>query len=126
LKRGRGVLAAGLGLAVKHGRHGRGVFAARRFVTGEEVEVCPTVEVPDAAVVGGLGDYVFGSGHDGSALLLLGFGMLYNHSAAPNVEYVQGEETTIAFVALREIEPGEELTIDYGREWWETRGLEPD
>jgi hypothetical protein len=24
------------------------------------------------------------------------------------------------------VRPGEELTIDYGDEWWETRGLEPD
>jgi SET domain-containing protein len=53
--------------------------------------------------------------------------MLYNHSSEPNVEYVQGEEPdTITFVATQPIEPGDELTIDYGEEWWETRDLEPD
>ena len=121
-----GLLAVSPGLAVKHGRHGRGVFAAQRFAAGDEVEVCPTLEVPEDSVVGLLGDYVFGSGSESSALLLLGFGMLYNHSAEPNVEYVEAGESAVAFVALRAIEPGEELTIDYGREWWETRGLEPD
>ena len=121
-----GVHATRDGLAVKDGPHGRGVFAARRFAAGDEVEVCPTLELPDASVVGLLGDYVFGSGSESSALLLLGFGMLYNHSSEPNLEYVEAGEATIAFMALRAIEPGEELTIDYGREWWETRGLEPD
>jgi SET domain-containing protein len=58
-------------------------------------------------------------------LLFLGYGMLYNHSPEPNVQYVQHDAETIAFIALRDIEPGEELRIDYGAEWWETRGLEP-
>jgi uncharacterized protein len=51
--------------------------------------------------------------------------MLYNHSANPNVEYDQVEPTKITYRALRKIEPGEELTIDYGDEWWATRGREP-
>jgi SET domain-containing protein len=52
--------------------------------------------------------------------------MLYNHSHEPNVEYVEDEADTIAFRALRNVKAGEELTIDYGEEWWETRGLEPE
>ena len=51
--------------------------------------------------------------------------MLYNHSADPNVEYVQDEPSMIRFQALRTVMPGEELTIDYGDRWWETRGLKP-
>ena len=31
-------------------------------------------------------------------LLLLGFGMLYNHSSEPNCEYVQEEPRVITFV----------------------------
>jgi hypothetical protein len=115
----------GSGLAVKDGMHGRGVFATRRFVKGELVEICPTVEVADADVTGHLGDYVFNSVKAGDVLLVLGYGMLYNHSPNPNVEYVQDEPSTITFLALRTVRPGDELTIDYGDEWWETRGLEP-
>ena len=121
----RGGAQTASGLAVKRGPHGRGVFATRRFAKGALVERCPTVEVPDSEVVGRLDDYVYTSVKDGDVLLVLGYGMLYNHSADPNVEYLQDEPSTISFRALRTVLPGEELTIDYGDRWWETRGLEP-
>ena len=80
------------GLEIKEGRHGRGVFATRHFDKGDSVESCPTLELPADQVVGRLNDYVFGSNEgEDEVLLLLGFGMLYNHSAEPNLEYVQEE-----------------------------------
>jgi SET domain-containing protein len=125
-KRSAEGVGIGSGLTVAHGPHGRGVFATRRFAKGEVIETCPTVEVADADVTGRLNDYVFMSVRDGDVLLVLGHGMLYNHSPVPNVEYVQDEPSTITFRALRKVRPGDELTIDYGDEWWATRGLEPD
>ena len=56
---------------------------------------------------------------------MLGYGSLYNHSGEPSAEYVQHEDDSLAFMALRDIAEGEEITIDYGSEWWETRELEP-
>jgi uncharacterized protein len=115
------------GLEIKEGRYGRGVFATRAFATGDAVEHCPTLELPADEVVGQLGDYVFGSnaGED-EVILLLGYGMLYNHSHKPNCEYVQEEPRVITFVTIRPVKPGDELTIDYGEEWWETRNKVPD
>jgi uncharacterized protein len=85
------------------------------------------VEIADADVTGKLGDYVFRfrSVRDGDVVLPLAYGVLYNHSADPNVEYVQDEPSVITFVARRRVRAGEELTIDYGDEWWATRGLAP-
>jgi SET domain-containing protein len=113
------------GLAIKHGRHGRGVFATRRFAKGDVVETCPTVQVPDREIAGHLRDYVFSSVRQGDVVLVLGYGMLYNHSADPNLEYEQDDPSSITFFAVRIVQPGDELTIDYGEEWWETRGVEP-
>jgi hypothetical protein len=116
----------GSGVTVGEGPHGRGVFATRAFGVGEVVESCPTVELADADVSGRLNDYVFSSVNEGDVLLVLGLGMLFNHSPDPNLEYVQDDASTIVFQTVRKVRRGEELTIDYGDEWWETRGLEPD
>jgi hypothetical protein len=117
----------GRGLVVQEGRHGRGVFATRRFTTGETVEICPALQLPDADVTGLLGDYVFSSGTDGEVLLLLGYGSLYNHSFEATVECVRDEgDVTMTFMATRPIRRGDELTIDYGHHWWDDRGLQPD
>jgi len=115
----------GSGVTVGEGPHGRGVFATRAFASGEVVESCPTVELADADVTGRLNDYVFSSVNEGDVLLVLGLGMLFNHSPEPNLEYVQDDPATIVFRTVRKVRSGDELTIDYGDEWWETRGLEP-
>src|SRR3954463_5988771 len=115
------------GLEIKDGPYGRGVYATRRFDKAEAVEHCPTLELPGDDVVGELGDYVFGSNSgDDEVTLLLGYGMLYNHSSEPNCEYVQEEPRVITFVTTRPVEAGEELFIDYGEEWWSTRNREPE
>ncbi len=112
---------------VGEGRLGRGVFATRPLKKGDTIELCPTLEVADSDVSGLLGDYVFRSGqNEENVILMLGYGMLYNHSFEANAEYVEDEEGWIAFVALRAIAAGDEVTIDYGAEWWDTRGLTPD
>ena len=94
------------GLEIKHGRLGRGVFAARHFDKGEAVETCPTLALPDDQVVGRLGDYVFGSNEgEHEVLLLLGFGMLYNHSSEPNVEYELEPSTVVCTKAFGSGDP---------------------
>ena len=43
----------------------------------------------------------------------LGYGSLYNHSYTPNAHYVDVDQCRKRFVALRDIEAGEEITINY-------------
>src|SRR3954453_1364874 len=115
------------GVEIKEGPYGRGVFATRAFEKGEAVESCPTLELPEDTVTGRLGDYVFGSAEGGhEVILLLGYGMLYNHSYEANCEYVQDGPRVITFVTTRDVEAGEEVTIDYGEGGWSPGNLEPD
>ena len=112
---------------VGNGPIGRGVFATRDIAEGELIEICPTLEVPDSDIAGRLRDYILTSNHDEAAcVLMLGYGVLYNHSTEPSAEYREHGELEIAFYALRPIPAGEEILISYGDEWWETRDLAPD
>jgi SET domain-containing protein len=113
------------GIAVGRGRRGRGVFAAQPFSKGDIVETCPAVLLRNDDVDGTLRDYVFASRRPGKVLLLLGYGMLYNHSSRPNLFHRTAGRLSIEFVALRDIEVGEELTHDYGPEYWQDRGQRP-
>jgi SET domain-containing protein len=98
---------------------GRGVFALRQIAEGEVIEQAPVLVVPSrewrhiCQTV--LYNYCFGWGADSEdAALALGFGSLYNHSYQPNAIYIKRHaEVMIDFVALRQIAPGEEITINY-------------
>lgn len=113
-------------IEVSEGRLGRGVFARRAITAGEIVELCPTLEVEDDAASGTLRDYVFSSNEDENvAILPLGWGTLYNHSPDANCEHVEHGPGLIAYVARRDVRAGEELTINYGDHWWESRDEDP-
>ena len=117
---------------------GRGVIARRAFAPGELIERAPVVVIhPDAWARieprldgSGLEGYAFLWGKQSeTAALALGYGGLYNHSYAPNARYQKRPElTAIDFLAVRSIEPGDEVTINYGGEpgsehgvWFEVR-----
>lgn len=95
----------------------RGVIATRAIARGQVIERCPIILVPphqiDLVDQTVLEPYTFAWDDENSALLL-GYGMLLNHSYAPNVDYDPDYETKeMVFTALRDIEPGEELCINY-------------
>ena len=120
---------------------GRGVFAARPFGAGETVEVCPVVlfRKPYEVLHKELKTVVFHwpvpEGARATQALALGYGSLYNHSNPSNLRYETDREALLLrLVAVREIEPGEELTINYNadggaavsdEDWWfEEKGIE--
>jgi SET domain-containing protein len=110
-------------------RHGRGVFAARRFRTGEVVERCPILRVSarDRALLQrtGLRGYVY-QRRRGAGAIALGLGSLYNHSADPNAECeLDLDDESLVFRARRAVAAGEEITISYAEEselWFTARG----
>ena len=96
---------------------GRGVFARRAIREGEVIERVPVLvlsvaEVEDASAWEGLASYCFLWG-ERSLALALGYGSLYNHSFQPNARYDDLGRQTKVFTALRDIEPGEEITVNY-------------
>jgi hypothetical protein len=75
-------------------------------------------------------------GEAATQALALGYGSLYNHANPSNLRYeTDGEALVIRFIAVRGIEAGEELTINYDAdggapvsedEWWfEDKGIKP-
>ncbi|MFZ4396516.1 MAG: SET domain-containing protein-lysine N-methyltransferase [Kiritimatiellia bacterium] len=101
------------------GKRGRGIFAARPIAGGEVIDVAPVVVVPQAQVpqldATPLGDYYFVWGEERKdAAILLGHCSLCNHSYEPNARFeLRPDHQSIAFLALRDIAAGEEITINY-------------
>ena len=105
---------------------GRGVIATAPIAKGETIEVVPVLAIDAVDSTGVLADYIVDLGDDSDgAALMLGYGSLYNHSEEPNAEYVHQADDEYAFVALHDIGAGEEITISYSDEWWETRERKP-
>ena len=90
------------------------------------MELCPYIVIDDDDLKKNrrLFDYVFTSPQDeNDYLCVLGYGMLYNHSYKPNVEWriLEEDNRFIAFEAIKNIKVGDEIVHDYGKGYWETR-----
>ncbi len=99
---------------------GRGVFATEPIAAGERIEQCPVVALTDKKDRArlrktGLVNYYFlwGDKRDHAAICL-GWGAVYNHSFEPNARYEKVmDDLRMDFFALRDIAPGEEITVNY-------------
>jgi hypothetical protein len=99
------------------GKKGRGVFARNKIEKGRLIERVPIVVFPAREVFGSLrqsklAEYVF-NWDDNLVALSLGYGSLYNHSFRPNARFYYEGRLTQVFSAIRDIEEGEEITVDY-------------
>ena len=98
---------------------GRAMFASRKFVKGELIERAPIVAIDEkkwpSAAKTILSDYAFDWGEkDEHAAIALGYISIYNHSYSPNAQLEQMlDELMMEIVAIKDIEPGEEITINY-------------
>jgi SET domain-containing protein len=98
---------------------GRGVFATERIPAGRLIEEAPVIAIPNREIGHldqiALQDYYFLWGPEQQdAAVALGVCTLCNHSFEPNCQFIRRPEVeTICFVALRDIAPDEEVTINY-------------
>lgn len=109
---------------------GRGVFARELIREGELIEACPIVTMHDEhdrhrLRKTGLVNYYFlwGAKRNLTAICL-GWGSIYNHSFSPNARYEKHiEDERMDFYALRDIQPGEEIFVNYNGVPTDTRRL---
>ena len=106
---------------------GRGVFARELIVAGTVVEAAPVIILPaaecrllDQTI---LYNYYFhwDGDPDGEGRGALGLGLvsLCNHASRPGARVDRNfARHTLDLVAITDIGPGEEITIDYGCELW--------
>ncbi|MFT4413772.1 SET domain-containing protein [Fredinandcohnia humi] len=99
------------------GEFNRGVFATRDIKKGELIHEAPVIPYPNdqhkyiEKTV--LDDYVFEYGINHSAIVL-GYGMLFNHSYEPNATYdINFDKHTFDYFAYKDIKAGEEILINY-------------
>lgn len=92
---------------------GRGVFAKTFIPKGTEIERVPLLVMDSDTIDESiLMDYVY-TWTEKTVALALGYGSLYNHSYEPNAVYEDENPRTKIFTAIRDIEAGEEVTINY-------------
>jgi len=105
------------------------VMAKTQFAKGEIIEICPVIFVGvEAKTIDRLKDFIFEiekEGKNGGLYgLVLGYGSLYKHSDTPNCEYAYNRSNRqMYFKAAKTIQAHEELSINYGRDYWEERAM---
>jgi len=102
------------------GEFNRGVFATEDIAKGQLIHAAPVIPYPNEQHVHIektlLADYAFSYGANHTALLL-GYGMLFNHSYTPNADYeLDFDNHTVNFFAYTDIKAGEEILINYNGE----------
>jgi uncharacterized protein len=120
---------------------GRAVYANREFLSGDLVEGCPVIIVrfdhvpPEIKRIAFNWEGLLCGTATGSAIAL-GYGSLYNHATQANMRYeADAALLVIRFIALRQIQRGEELTINYnsptggpdehGDHWFKQMNVQP-
>ena len=94
-------------------RKGRGVFAREPIKAGAIIERVPVLIVTWEEIDGSeLADYAFVWSKK-KAAIALGYGSMYNHSYDPNARYDDIGKLTKVFSAIRDIDRGEEITVNY-------------
>ena len=105
--------------------HGHGVFALVPIANGETIERCTylVIDDDDLQEANRLNDYLFDSpGAVGDYLLMMGHGMLYNHSTVANASWeIDDDNRFVRFFATADIGVGDEILHDYGTAYWDTR-----
>lgn len=115
-------------------KFGHGVFATRYIPADTTLEECHHLRIRQEDCSGIVDDYVYSleSNHNNSNedtefyTLPLGCGSIFNHADEHNTEYWHDtERDLIIFYTIKDVSAGEQLFINYGTDWWQTRERTP-
>ncbi len=103
---------------------GRGVFAAKQIKKGQIIETCPVIIIPKENIslldkTYPLDDYYYNEWGENKeeAIIILGYGMIYNHSFNPNAHFNYDlKNKQVIYFAIKNINKDEEITINYNGE----------
>ncbi|WP_342512444.1 SET domain-containing protein [Sporosarcina sp. FSL K6-1522] len=103
--------------SISDGEFNRGVFATCDVKKGALLHEAPVISYPNDEhqhiEKTMLADYAFEYGL-GQSAILLGYGMLFNHSYEPNATYeINFNNRTFDFYAHTDIQAGDEILINY-------------
>jgi uncharacterized protein len=113
---------------------GHGVFATENIPAETTLEECHHLRIKAEDCSGVVDDYVYGleSAHNPAEeaseyySLPLGWGSIFNHAEEHNTAYWHDtERDLIVFYTIKDVAAGEQLFINYGKDWWETRERTP-
>jgi uncharacterized protein len=112
---------------------GHGIFATTFLAPDTVLEECPYLRIRADECTGVLDDYVFNleSAEENDETeyysLVLGWGSLYNHADDHNTEYWHDtDRDLIVFHTVKAVAAGQQLFVNYGQEWWQSRELIPE
>lgn len=112
---------------------GHGIFTTAFLPANTTVEECPYLRIRADECGDTLDDYVFNlepaseSGDSDYYSLVLGWGSLFNHADNHNTEYwYDTDRDLIVFYTIKAVAAGNQLFVNYGKEWWASRELIPE
>ena len=113
--------------------YGHGIFTTTSIPADTTLEECPYLRIKADECAGTLDDYVFNleseedNGDTAYYSLVLGWGSLFNHSYDHNTEYWHDtDRDLIVFHTIKKVSAGDQLFVNYGKEWWDSRALTPE
>tara|TARA_B110000908_G_C10263185_1_gene460983 strand:- start:3723 stop:4130 length:408 start_codon:yes stop_codon:yes gene_type:complete len=98
---------------------GRGIFCNNIIFPGEIIEISPTIEIEKIYNNNPIQHYLFTD----KKYNYVGFGLssMFNHSDNPNVIWYFNKDKEIVFKATTLILCGQQLLINYGKKYWQSR-----
>lgn len=101
---------------------GHGIYSKGDIAPGEFVEMAPVVVVDTMPEDESLARHVVA--WNGRFAIPLGWTMLYNHSDDNSCAYSSNfHDSLLGIMTLRNISEGEQLTVNYGPEWFSSRNM---